>query len=425
MEEKLSGAATPAGPALSRRALLAAAIATPLTGVIARYGNAQGAPTIRIGVLADMSGAYRDTGGPTSLACAQQAVEDFRPAERGINVEILAADHQQKADVGAALARRWYDLDDVDVIVEVNNSAVALAVGNVAHDKNKIHLNTGAVSSDLTGRHCNPSLLHWTSDSWMCANAIAPHLVRDGGKDWYFIAPDYAFGHSLQRDTARMVEQAGGKVLGRTFYPFPSTTDYSSYLLQAVRSGAKVLGFANGAGDLQNSLKQAHEFGLHQRGIRITSLVTFITDIHSVGLEITQDLVLTESFYWDLNDRTRAFTRRVLPKTPRNYPNQEHAATYSGVLHYLKAVAEIGPAKAKASGQDTIAAMKRLPTDDDCFGAGRLREDGRKINATHLFSVKKPSESKGAWDYYKLISTIPAEEAFRPVAEGGCPFIQR
>ncbi|ONG55988.1 ABC transporter permease [Pseudoroseomonas deserti] len=410
---------------LGRRRLFAAAAAFPASAVFARHGQAQGAPTIRIGVLTDMSGAYRDTGGPTSLACAQQALEDFRPAERGLNVEILSADHQQKADVGAAIARRWFDLDQVDVIVEVNNSAVALAVASVAQEKNRIHLNTGAVSSDLTGRGCNPNLLHWTSDSWMCANAVAPHVVKSGGKDWYFIAPDYAFGHSLQRDTARMVEQAGGQVLGRTFYPFPSTTDFSSYLLQAVRSGAKVLGFANGAGDLQNSLKQAHEFGIRQRGLRLTSLVTFITDIHSVGLEITQDLLLTESFYWDLNDRTRAFTRRLLPKTPRNYPNQEHAATYSGVLHYLKAVAEIGAPAAKASGRDTIAAMRRLPTDDDCFGPGRLREDGRKIHPTHLFTVKKPGESKGAWDYYIPVGSIAAEQAFRPISEGGCPLMAR
>ena len=416
----------PAMSGATRRGVMGTVLGASVVPVLAATGRAaaQAPPVIRIGVLADFSGAYRDTGGPTSLACAQQAVEDFGAAARGMSVEIVSADHQQKPDVGSAVARRWFDLDGVDMICEVNNSAIALAVGNIAREKNKVHVNTGAASSDLTGRLCNPNVLHWTSDTWACANAIGPFLVRQGGRNWFFIAPDYAFGHAVQRDMAAMVEKAGGQVAGRVFYPFPNTTDFSSFLLQAVSSGAKVLGIGAAAGDLQAALKQANEFGIRRRGLQVTSLITFITDIHSVGLESTQGLVLTEGYYWDLNDRTRAFHERVRSRTPRNCPNQEHAATYSGVLHYLKAVAELGPARAKASGRDTIEVMRRMPTDDDCFGPGRVREDGRKIHPIHLFAVKAPNESRGPWDYYRHLSTIPTEEAFRPVAEGGCPTLR-
>jgi branched-chain amino acid transport system substrate-binding protein len=380
--------------------------------------------TIRIAVLADFSGPYRDTSGPTSVAAVQQAIEDLGMAQRGINVEVIQGDHQNRPDAALALARRWIDTQGVDMICEVNNSAIALAVANLARERDKIQLASGAASSVLTGAQCSTHTIHWTYDTWMFANVVGGATVRSGGDSWYFITADYAFGHQLERDTAQFVTRAGGRVAGSARYPFPGTTDFSSFLVQAQASRAKVVGLAMAAGDMQNCVKQAHEFGLTRRGQQLAGMIMFVQDIRSIGLESAQGMVMSEVFYHDLNDRTRGLARRILRRTPDNMPNQEHAGTYSCAIHYLKAVAELGAARAKASGIEVINVMKRMPTDDDAFGPGRIREDNRKIHPAYLFEVKSPSESRGLWDFYKLRATVPAEEAFRPLAEGGCPLVR-
>ncbi|MBB5689733.1 ABC transporter substrate-binding protein [Roseomonas alkaliterrae] len=379
---------------------------------------------IRIGVLADFSGPYRSTSGPTSLAAAQQAVEDLGMANRGIRVEVLQGDHQNRPDAALALARRWIDQDGVDMICEVNNSAIALAVANLVREKDRIQLVSGAATSALTGPQCSTHTIHWTYDTWMFANVVGGATVRSGGDSWYFITADYAFGHQLERDTGGFVTRAGGRVLGSARYPFPGTTDFSSFLLQAQASRAKVVGLAMAAGDMVNCVKQAHEFGLTRRGAQLAGMIMFVQDIRGIGLEAAQGMVMCEVFYHDLNDRTRALASRILRRTPDNMPSQEHAGTYSCCIHYLKAVAEIGVARAKQSGMAAIEVMKRMPTDDDAFGPGRIREDNRKIHPAYLFEVKSPAESRGMWDFYKLRATVPAEEAFRPVAEGGCPLVR-
>jgi branched-chain amino acid transport system substrate-binding protein len=379
---------------------------------------------IRIGVLADFSGPYRSTSGPTSLAAAQQAVEDLGLAQRGIRVEVLQGDHQNRPDAALALARRWIDQDGVDMICEVNNSAIALAVANLVKEKDKVQLASGAATSALTGAQCSTHTLHWTYDTWMFANVVGGATVRSGGDSWYFITADYAFGHQLERDTGGFVTRAGGRVLGAARYPFPGTTDFSSFLLQAQASRAKVVGLAMAAGDMVNCVKQAHEFGLTRRGAQLAGMIMFVQDIRGIGLEAAQGMVMSEVFYHDLNDRTRGLAQRILRRTPDNMPSQEHAGTYSCCIHYLKAVAEVGVARAKQSGGAVIEAMKRMPTDDDAFGPGRVREDGRKIHPAYLFQVKSPAESRGPWDFYKLRATVGAEDAFRPISEGGCPLVR-
>jgi branched-chain amino acid transport system substrate-binding protein len=406
----------------SRRQILAgAAIAASAPRAFAQPRD----QTIRIGVLADFSGPYRDTSGPTSMVCAQQAVEDSGLAARGFNVEVLQADHQNRPDAALALCRRWFDQDSVDMVCEVNNSAIALAVANLAKEKDKVQLASGAASSVLTGEQCSSNTIQWTYDTWMFANVVGGATVRAGGDSWYFITADYGFGHQLERDTSRFVQAAGGRVLGAARFPFPGTTDFSAFLLQAQASRAKIVGLATAAADTVNCIKQAREFGLGRRGQKLAGLVMFTTDIHAIGLEAAQGLLLQEVFYWDLNDRTRAFTDRVRPKTPQNWPNQEHAGTYSACVHYLKAVAELGVARSKASGLEVIQRMKAMPTDDDCFGPGKVREDGRKIHPAYLFEVKSPAESRGPWDYYKLVGTVPAEQAFRPIEQGNCPLVRK
>ncbi len=406
---------------LSRRSVIGAAagLSLPLTF----SARAQTAPTIRIGVLADFSGPYRDTSGPTSVACVQQAIEDLGLAQRGINVEVLQGDHQNKPDIGMAIAREWFDRKDVDMVCEVNNTAVSLALAGIAKDKDKVQLATGPVSSVLTGEQCSSNTIHWTYDSWMFAHSTATSTVKAGYDSWYFITADYSFGTQMEQDASRFVTQAGGRVLGSTRFPFPGTTDFSSFLLQAQSSRAKVIGLATAGTDTVNCIKQAAEFGLTQSGVKMAGLVMYITNIHGIGLEAAQGLLLTEAFYWDLNDRTRAFMNRIRPKVTTNWPNQEQAGTYSAAYHYLKVAAEMGVAQAKVSGRATIARMKAMPTDDDCMGVGRIREDNRKLHPAYLFEVKKPSESTGPWDYYKLIGTTPTEEAFRPIAEGKCPLV--
>jgi branched-chain amino acid transport system substrate-binding protein len=393
----------------------AAAATLPLIG----RAHAQ-TPTIKIGVLNDQSGPYRDTGGITSVACAKLAVQEF--AAKGFNVEVISADHQNKPDVGAAIAREWYDRDGVDMILDVPTSSVALAVAGVAKEKNKLHINVGAATVDLTGKACAPSVIHYTYDTWMLAKSTGGATVKAGGDSWYFITADYAFGQQLQKDTTNLVVASGGKVLGSSAYPFPGTTDFSSFLLQAQASGAKVLGLANAGADTVNSIKQAKEFGIT---MKIASMLMFLTDVNALGLDVAQGLTLTESFYWDLNDKTRAFTERVKKVSPNNWPNMIHAGCYSGTLHFLKAVTDIGAAAAKSGTGTAIAErMKKMPTEDDAFGKGSIRADGRGMFPSYLFQVKKPSESKGKWDYYNLIATTPPDQAWRPLAEGGCYYIK-
>jgi branched-chain amino acid transport system substrate-binding protein len=409
--------------ALDRRTLLKAAAAAPLAGALPRgSARAQAANTIRIGVLNDQSGTYRDITGPTGVACVRQAIQDFGPTP--FQVEVLVADHQNRPDVGVSLTRQWLDRDGVDMIVDVPNSAVALAVSGVTREKNKVNLNTTAATADLTGPQCSPNTVHWTFDTWMLANSTGGAMVKAGGDTWFFLTADYAFGHALERDTSNFVKAAGGRVLGSVRTPFPGTSDFSSFLVQAQSSRAKVIGLANAGADTINSIKQAAEFGVTRRGTKLAALLMFINDVHGLGLQTAQNLTCTETFYWDLNDRTRAFTDRVRSKTPNNLPCMNQAGNYSATLHYLKAVRDMGVQAAKASGADVVARMKAMPTDDDCFGQGRIREDGRKLHPAYLFEVKTPQESKGPWDYYKLLQTTPADEAFRPASEGGCSLVR-
>ena len=375
------------------------------------------APALKIGVLTDLSGPYKDLAGPVAVACVRQAMEDFGVAGKGMNVEVVSADHQNKPDIGVSIAKQWCDRDGVDMIVEVANSAVALAVAGVAKDKNKVYLNCGAATSDLTGAQCNANTIHWVYDTYMLAKSTGGALVASGGDTWFFITADYAFGHALQRDTTGFITAAGGKVLGSIAYPFPGTTDFSSLLIQAQASGAKVLGIANAGTDTINTIKQAQEFGIK---MKLAGLLLFISDVHSLGLDVAKGIVLTDSFYWDHSDSTRAFSNRLAPKAPGVRPTMVQAGTYSASLHYLKVAAAMGVAQAKLSGVETIARMKAMPTDDDCFGPGSIRADGRCIHPAFLWEVKAPAESRGPWDYYKLVATTPADQAFRPLGEGRC-----
>ena len=403
---------------LDRRTLLAAAAAAPLIGR-ARTARAQGSNTLKIGVLTDLSGPYQDLAGPLAVSAARLATEDFGMAGKGWTVEIIQADHQNKADIGAGIARQWYDRDGVDIIVEVANSAVALAVAGVAKDKNKVYINSGAASSDLTAANCNANTIHWAYDTYMLAKSTGGAMVKAGGDSWFFITADYAFGAALQRDVTGFVTEAGGKVVGGIKYPFPGTTDFSSLLLQAQASGAKVLGIANAGADTINTIKQAHEFGV-QKTMKLAGLLVFLSDVHSMGLETAQGIVLTNSFYWDMNDHTRAFAERLKPKAPAQRPTMVQAGVYSSVLHYLKAAADKGVPFMKADGAATVLALKAMPTSDDCFGPGSIRADGRKIHPSYLWEVKTPAESKGPYDYYKPIASTPADQAFRPLGKGAC-----
>ncbi|MFC3125571.1 ABC transporter substrate-binding protein [Pseudoroseomonas globiformis] len=408
-----------------RRSLLQSGLAlalAPTLAAVPRSARAQGT-TLRIGVLNDQSGVYREVSGPTSTACVRQAIADSGIAARGVNVEVVQADHQNKADVGATIARQWIDRDGVDVIVDVPNSAVALAINGIVREKNKVYLNSTGGTTELTGKQCSPNTVHWTYDTYMLAKSTGGAMVKTGADSWFFITADYAFGHDLERNTSAFVQAAGGKVLGAVRHPLQST-DFSSYLLQAQQSRAKVIGLANAGTDTINSVKQAAEFGVTRRGTKIAVMLMFINDVHSLGLAAAQGLVCTESFYWDLNDRTRAFTNRVKGSLGGNYPAMSHAGCYASVLHYLKAVGDVGGSAAKADGAATVARMKAMPTDDDCFGAGNIREDGRKLHPVYLFEVKTPEESKAAWDYYKPLQTTSAQEAFRPLSEGGCPLVR-
>ncbi|WP_245282408.1 MULTISPECIES: ABC transporter substrate-binding protein [Hyphomicrobiales] len=376
--------------------------------------------SIKAGVLNDRSGLYADLSGEGSVIAARMAVEDFKAAEKGIKVEIVSADHQNKPDVGSTIARTWYDQDGVDLILDVPTSSVALAVNQITREKNKIHINSGAASSDLTGKACSPNTVHWTYDTYALAQGTGGAMVKAGGDSWYFLTADYAFGHALERDTAAIVTRNGGKVVGAVRTPFPGT-DFSSFLLQAQASKAKVIGLANAGGDTINSIKQAGEFGITAGGQKLAGLLVFLTDVHSLGLATAQGLVLTESFYWNTNDQTRTWSDRFAKANGGKKPTMVQAGVYSGMLHYLKAVEA---AKSKDSAA-VMAKMKEMPTDDPLFGKGSVRADGRKMHDMYLFEVKKPGESKGPWDYYKQISVLPAEQAFRPLAESECPLVKK
>jgi len=392
-------------------------LATALVALFA--GGAEAQVSVKLGVLNDRSGVYADLSGEGSVIAARMAAEDFKAEEKGIKVEIVSADHQNKPDIGSNIARQWYDQDGVDVILDVPTSSVALAVNQITREKNKIFINSGAAASDLTGKQCSPNTIHWTYDTWALANGTGSAMVKAGGDSWFFLTADYAFGHALERDTTEFVRKAGGRVLGSVRTPFPGTTDFSAFLLQAQASRAKVIGLANAGGDTINSIKQAAEFGITQAGQNLAGLLVFITDVHALGLQTAQGLVLTESFYWDLNDDTRAFAKRFAERNGGKMPTMVHAGVYAGTLHYLKAVEALkdkDPAK-------VMAKMKEMPTDDPLFGKGQVRADGRKVHDMYLFEVKKPEESQGPFDYYKLLQTTAAEEAFRPLAEGGCPLV--
>lgn len=404
---------------LNRRALLGTAAATAILPVAGHRARAQ-ANSIKIGVLNDMSGPYRDTGGPSSVAAVKMAVEEF--GAHGFDVEVINADHQNKPDLGASIAAQWYDRDGVDMIIDVPNSALGLAVAGVAKQKDKLHINVGAASSALTGASCAPSVIHYTYDTYMLGKSTGGATVKAGGDTWYFVTADYAFGKQLQADTTTFITASGGKVMGSSAYPFPSTTDFSSFLVQAQASGAKVLGLCNAGADTVNSIKQANEFGINAK-MQIAAMLMFITDVHALGLDVAKGLHLTESFYWDLNDRSRAFTKRFVPRSPNNWPNMIHAGDYSGTLHFLKAVAAIGVPAAKQSGTAIAERMKAMPVDDDAF-QGTIRQDGRGMFNSYLFEVKQPSESKAPWDLYKLVQTTPAAEAWRPLAEGHCYYVK-
>ena len=374
---------------------------------------------IKIGVMNDQSGTYADLSGPGSTLAARMAVEDFGAAKKGMKVEVVAADHQNKPDIGSNIVRQWYDTEKVDVVVDVPTSSVALAVNQITKDKNRVFLVSGAAASDLTGKACSPNTIHWTYDTWALANGTGSAIVKTGGDTWFFLTADYAFGHALERDTEAVVVKSGGKVNGKVRHPFPSS-DFSSFLLQAQASKAKIIGLANAGADTTNAIKQGAEFGITRGGQQFAGLLVFLSDVHSLGLPTAQGLILTESFYWDLNDQTRAWSKRFFDKQKR-MPTMVQAGVYSAVLHYLKAVEAL---KSDADGAKVVAKMKEMPTDDPVFGKGVVRQDGRKVHPMYLFEVKKPAESKAAWDYYKLRATIPADQAFRPEKDGGCSLVK-
>jgi branched-chain amino acid transport system substrate-binding protein len=380
-------------------------------------GHAQ--VSVKLGVLTDMGGLYADLSGEGSVTATRMAIEDFNAEAKGIKAEVVYADHQNKPDVGATIARRWFDQENVDVILDIASSGVALAVSQLARDKDKLFL-TNAGTSDLTGKACSPNTIQWTFDTYATSHGTGAALAKAGGDSWFFMTADYALGHALERDTAEVVRASGGSVVGSVKHPI-STSDFSSFLLQAQASKAKIIGLANGGADTINAIKQASEFGLTANGTKLAALLAFITDVHSLGLNVAHGLVLTEAFYWDMNEQTRAFSKRFAERAKGRAPTTIQAGMYSATLHYLKAVDAL---KSSATGP-VIAKMKATPTQDPIFGSGYIREDGRKMHDMYLFEVKTPEESKAPWDYYKTIATIPAEKAFRPLSQSACPLIKR
>lgn len=397
-----------------------------IAGMLLAGGQAWGQAfdgTVKIGVLNDQSSLYADATGQGSVIAARMAVEDYMKANPNskLKIEVIFADHQNKPDIGSAIAKQWFEREGVDMVLDVPNSAVALAVAEVAKNLNKVTVNGSAGTTRLTGDLCSPNTVHWTFDNFALANGTGRAIVATGGDSWFFITADYAFGHDLEAQTTNVVKAQGGKVLGAVRVPL-NTSDFSSYLLQAQTSKAKVVGLANAGGDTITSIKQASEFGLVSSGQRLAGLLVFITDIHSLGLKTAQGLQYTDSFYWDMNDDTRAWTKRFVEKmNGKQYPTMNHAGNYGGALHFLKAI----EAAQTRDGAKIVAKMKELPTDDVTFGKGKVREDGRHMHPMHLWEVKKESESKAPWDYMKLVKTIPADEAWRPLDQGGCPLVKK
>ena len=375
---------------------------------------------VKIGVLNDLSGPYATLAGPGSGVAVLMAVEDFGAAAKGMKVEVVFADHQNKPDVGASIARRWYDAEKVDVIVDVPTSPVTLAVNQVAREKGKALLVSSAATSDLTGKACSPNTIHWTYDNWALAHGTGKALVKSGANTWFFLTVDDAFGQGLEREVESVVIENGGKVLGKVRHPL-STSDFSSFLIEAQASQASIIGLANTGTNATNAIEQGTRLGIVQRGQHFASLLMFLTDVHRLGLGKAQGLMFAEPFYWDLNDQTRAWSARFARRHWGAMPTMAQAGIYSAVLHYLKAV----DALRSDEGTAAIAKMKAMPTDDPLFGKGSIRQDGRKIHPMYLFEVKKPSESNGPWDFYKLRATIPAAEAFRPLDQGGCPLVKK
>ena len=396
---------------------------TRLTAVIAAlvampaYAESNG--VLRIGVLNDMSSVYADFQGPGSVIAAQMAIEDFAKQSKR-KVEVVSADHQNKPDVGAGIARRWLDVEGVDMIVDLPNSAVALAVGEIVREKNKVAIGSGAGTALLTGARCSPNFVHWTYDTWANGHALARGVLEAGGKTWFFVTADYAFGQDLEKQASDEVRESGGKIIGNVRHPL-GASDFSSYLLQAQASSAEVVALANAGGDTTNSVKQAAEFKIGAKQ-KIVSLIFDLQSVPALGLNTAQGLVGINAFYWDMNDQTRAWSKRFQERHPKKMmPNHMHAGVYAAVLHYLKAVDKVG---SPSDGAAVVAAMKAMPTDDPLFGKGTIRADGRKIHPMYLLQVKTPTESKSEWDVFKVIGTIPADKAFRPLNEGGCPLVK-
>jgi branched-chain amino acid transport system substrate-binding protein len=376
---------------------------------------------VKIGVLTDMSSIFADNTGQGSVLAAQLAAEDRAKDMPGFKIEVISADHQNKADIGANIAREWIDVEHVDAIVDVPNSAVALAVNGIVRNGNKVMLVSGGGLSDLTGKQCSPNTVHWTYDTWMAANGLGRSLIKAGGDTFFFLTADYAFGHALERDLTEAVQKLGGSVSGHVLHPI-NTLDFSSYLLQAQASKAKVVVLANGGADTVNSIKQAHEFGLTNGGQKIAALIIGMPDIRALGPEIAQGLLYITPWYWNRDDDTRVFAERFAKRHPQHsYPTFMHAGVYSAVYNYLKAVTATGAAD---DGAKVVAKMKETPTDDPAFGRGTIRQDGRKVHPVYLVQVKSPSESESSWDYEKVVATIGADEAFRPLHDGGCPLVK-
>ena len=379
--------------------------------------------TVKIGSLSDQSGLYADLGGPGSTLAAQMAVEDSGMTAKGWKIDVISGDHQNKPDVGTAIARQWFDVDKVDVIVDVPNSGVALAVKNVIREKNGVYINSGAATSDLTNAQCSPNTVHWTYDTYMLAHTTGQALVKAGGDSWFFLTADYAFGAALERDTTAVILANGGKVVGGVKHPL-NTSDFSSFLLQAQSSKAKIIGLANAGGDTTNSIKQAAEFGIVKGGQKLAALLLFITDVKAIGLETAQGLNFTETFYWDMNDQTRAFSKKFAARMKNGAPpTMVQAGVYSGLIHYFKALEALGGNP--HDGIKVVDKMKSIPTDDPLFGKGEIEPNGRTIHSAYLFEVKKPSESKGPWDLYNLVGTVPGDQAFTPLDKSTCPLLKK
>ena len=407
---------------MKTRSIASLLLTTALTFAAASVAAADD-KVVKIGALSDQSGLYADLGGPGSTLAAQMAVEDSGLLAKGWKIDIISGDHQNKPDIGTSIARQWFDVDKVDVIVDVPNSGVALAVNNVVKEKNGVYINSGAATSDLTNAQCSPNTVHWTYDTYMLAHTTGQALVKAGGDTWFFLTADYAFGAALERDTTAVVLANGGKVVGGVKHPL-NTSDFSSFLLQAQSSKAKIIGLANAGGDTTNSIKQAAEFGIVKGGQKLAALLLFLTDVKAIGLDIAQGLNFTETFYWDMDDQTRAFSKRFSARMKNGAPpTMVQAGVYSGVLHYFKALEALGGNP--HDGIKVVDKMKSIPTDDALFGKGAIQPNGRTIHSAYLFEVKKPSESKGPWDFYKLVGTVPGDQAFTPLSESKCALLKK